>query len=59
MLARVENLTRRIDDGKLHTVHGLAQTKWRIRLLHWAVFFAICAAIAATALVIAAFGFAF
>ena len=39
MLARVDNLTRRIDDGKVHTVHGLAQVKRRIRLLHWAVFF--------------------
>jgi hypothetical protein len=55
MLARVENLTRRIDDGKVHTVHGLAH----IWLLHWAVFFAICAAIAAAVLVIAAFLFAF
>lgn len=59
MLARVENLMRRIDNGKVHTVHGLAQVKRRIRLLHWAVFFAICAAIAAAVLVIAAFGFAF
>lgn len=59
MLARVENLTQRIDDGKVHTVHSLAQVKRRIRLLHWAVFFAICAALAATVLVIAAFGFAF
>jgi hypothetical protein len=59
MLARVENLTRQIDDGKIHTVHGLAQVKRRIRLLHWAVFFAICGAISSTVLVIAAFGFAF
>jgi hypothetical protein len=59
MLARVENLTQRIDDGKVHTVHGPAKVKRRIRLLHWAVLFAICAAIAAAVLVIAAFGFAF
>jgi Protein of unknown function (DUF2721) len=59
MLARVENLTRRIDDGKVHAVHDLAQVKRRIRLLNWAVFFAICAAIAAAVLVIAAFAFAF
>ena len=40
-------------------MHGLAQTKRRIRLIHWAVIFAICAAIAAAVLVIAAFGFEF
>ena len=59
MLNRVENLVRLVDNGKPHHKHDLLLIKRRVRLLQWAVFFSLCAAIAATVLVIAAFSFAF
>jgi hypothetical protein len=53
MLNRVENLQK--DDPK----HEIPYTKQRVRLLQWAVFYSLCAAIAATLLVIGAFIFGF
>ncbi len=53
MLNRVENLIR--DDPK----HELPNTRRRVRLLQWAVLFALCAAIAGALLVMAAFMFGF
>jgi uncharacterized protein DUF2721 len=59
MLNRAENLARLVDDGKLQHKQDLLLIKRRVQLLQWAVFFSLCAAIAATMLVIAAFSFAF
>src|SRR5512135_1073100 len=59
MLNRVENLARLADNGKPHHKYDPLLIKRRVRLLQWAVFFSLCAAIAATVLVIAAFSFAF
>jgi hypothetical protein len=53
MLNRVENLQR--DDPK----HEIPYTKQRVRLLQWAVFCSLSAAIAASLLVIGAFIFGF
>ena len=58
MLARVENLMRRMNEGEHHSAHDLLQTRRRVRLLHWAIFFALCAAIVTILLVVAfVFGF--
>jgi hypothetical protein len=58
MLNRAENLARLLDNGKTRHKQDLLLIK-RVRLLQWAVFFCLCAAISATVLVIAAFLFAF
>jgi Protein of unknown function (DUF2721) len=59
MLARVENLMRGMNEGKHHSAHDLLQMRRRVRLLHWAIFFALCAAIVTILLVVVAFVFGF
>jgi ABC-type Fe3+ transport system permease subunit len=59
MLARVENLMRRMTEGKHHSAHDLLQTRRRVRLLQWAIFFSLCAAIVTILLVVVAFVFGF